>query len=77
MKTFQSCFYILLALTLFFGIKDLTVESVLRGVVDKGWGTVAFLLGGDIGGSQPRPLPPNQGDDSDSIQPIEELEDIE
>jgi hypothetical protein len=77
MRNFTTCLIILLSLTVFFGIKDLTVENVAKSIVDKGWGTVMLWLGG--GGNvaqQNRQLPPNQGDDSELIKPIEELEDI-
>lgn len=76
MKTFKIAFVTLLILTAYFGLKDLTVEGVLKGFVDKGWQTASLWLGGNINTSNNRPLPPNQGDDSEQIQPIETLEDV-
>lgn len=78
MKSFKIAFISLLALTVFFGVKDLTVESVAKGFVEKGWGTLNYWFGGNINASNNRPLPPNQGDDSESpVTPIESLEDVE
>ena len=77
MKTFKIAFISLLVLTAYFGLKDLTVESVAKGFVEKGWGTLNYWFGGNINAQQPRPLPQGQGDDSESqIQPIESLEDV-
>jgi hypothetical protein len=77
MKTFKIAFISLLALTVFFGTKDLTVENVLKAGVDKGWGVINLLFGGNINASNNRPLPQGQGDDSESqITPIENLEEI-
>ena len=78
MKTFKIAFISLVALTLFFGIKDLTVENVLKAGVDKGWGVINLLFGGSINANNSqRSLPQNQGDDSEIITPIESLESIE
>lgn len=77
MKTFKIAFISLLVLTVFFGIKDLTGEEVAKGIVEKGWGTLNYWLGGNINVSNNRPLPPNQGDNSESpLTPIESLEDV-
>ena len=77
MKSFKIILISLLALTAFFGLKDMTVESVLKGFVDKGWGTVSLWLGGNINAQQTRPLPQGQGDDSEAtITPIDSLEEI-
>jgi hypothetical protein len=77
MKTFKIAFISLLALTVFFGTKDLTVENVLKAGVDKGWGVINLLFGGNINASNNRPLPQGQGDDSEAtITPIENLEEV-
>ena len=76
MKTFKIAFISLLALTVFFGVKDLTVENVAKGFVDKGWGTVSLWLGGNINATNNRQLPQGQGDDSETITPIENLEEV-
>ena len=77
MKTFKIAFISLLALTVFFGVKDLTVENVAKGFVDKGWGTLNYWFGGNINAQQTRPLPQGQGDDSEAtITPIDSLEEI-
>lgn len=77
MKTLQTCLIGLILLSIYFGIKDVTVEGVAQLFVEKGWGVISVLAGGNFQSPQSRPLPQNQGDDTDSIQPIEELEDIE
>jgi hypothetical protein len=77
MKTFKIAFISLLALTVFFGTKDLTVENVLKAGVDKGWGVINLLFGGNINATNNRPLPQGQGDDSETqITPIENLEEV-
>ncbi len=77
MKTFKIAFISLLALTAFFGLKDMTVETVLKGFVDKSWGTLNYWFGGNINTANNRQLPQGQGDDSESqITPIENLEEI-
>ncbi len=55
----------------------MTVENVLKGFVDKGWGTVSLWLGGNINATNNRQLPQGQGDDSEAtITPIENLEEV-
>lgn len=77
MKIFKYTLITLVALTVYFGVKDLTVDGVLKAGVEKGWGTLNYWFGGNINAQQPRPLPQGQGDDSESqIQPIESLEDV-
>jgi hypothetical protein len=77
MKTFKIAFISLLALTVFFGVKDLTVENVAKGFVDKGWGTLNYWFGGNINATNNRQLPQGQGDDSETqITPIENLEEV-
>lgn len=76
MKSFKIILISLVGLTLFFGVKDLTVENVLKAGVDKGWGVINLLFGGNINAQQTRPLPQNQGDDSETITPIENLEEV-
>jgi len=78
MKIFKYTLITLVALTVYFGVKDLTVDGVLKAGVEKGWGTLNYWFGGNINASNNRPLPPNQGDDSESsVTPIESLEDVE
>ena len=77
MKPFMTFFSVLLFLTVFFGVKDLTVETVLKTVVDKGWGTVMLWIGGEPTAQQNRQLPQGQGDDSEpTVTPVESLEDV-
>ena len=77
MKSFKIILISLVGLTLFFGVKDLTVENVLKAGVDKGWGVINLLFGGNINATNNRPLPQGQGDDSEAtITPIENLEEV-
>lgn len=64
-----------LTLTIIYGVKDMSVGSIGKAIVDKGNGIIAVLF---TGGSSPnnRSLPRNQGDDSEVIIPIEQLEDV-
>lgn len=78
MKIFKYTLITLVVLTLYFGVKSMTVEGVLKAGIEKGWGVINLLFGGNINASNSRPLPPNQGDDSEvQLTPIEELKDIE
>ena len=79
MKTFQTIFISLLLITLFLGVQNMTVEEVLKAVVNKGWTVFAVLLGEGqpLPSANYRPLPNNQGDDSETIIPIQDLEDAE
>lgn len=77
MKIFKYTLITLVALTVYFGVKDLTVDGVLKAGVEKGWGVINLFFGGNINASNNRQLPQNQGDDSEpSVTPIENLEDV-
>lgn len=64
-----------LTLTIIYGVKDMSVGNIGKAIVDKGNGVIAVLF---TGGNSPsnRSLPRNQGDDSETIIPIEQLEDV-
>ncbi|MFM6402832.1 MAG: hypothetical protein ACKPH7_35780 [Planktothrix sp.] len=78
MKKLGMTVTLLFVLTVFFGVKDLSVGDAISGGIKNVWGAINILFGGNINASNNRPLPPNQGDDSEpSITPIESLEDVE
>lgn len=78
MKPSRIAFVSLLTLIIFFGVRGMTVETAIKTFFDKSVGTLGYWFGGSINAnSNQRPLPQNQGDDSETITPIESLESIE
>lgn len=66
-----------LTLLIFFGIRGMTVETAIKTGFEKTIGTLSYWFGGSINAdSNQRSLPKSQGDDSETITPIESLEDV-
>ena len=77
MKPSRIVFVSALTLLIFFGIRGMTVETAIKTGFEKTMGTLSYWFGGSINAdSNQRSLPKNQGDDSETITPIESLEDI-
>lgn len=77
MKPSRIVFVSALTLLIFFGVREMTVETAIKTAFEKTIGTLSYWFGGSINAdSNQRSLPKNQGDDSETITPIESLEDV-
>lgn len=78
MKPSRIAFVSILTLVVFFGVRGMTVETAIKTGFEKTIGTLSYWFGGSVNAnSNQRSLPQNQGDDSETITPIESLESIE
>jgi hypothetical protein len=76
MKASRIAIVSLLTLIVFFGVRGMTVEAAIKTFFEKSVGTLSYWFGGTVNATNNRQLPPNQGDDSETIIPIENLEEI-
>jgi hypothetical protein len=76
MKPSRIVFVSALTLVVFFGVRGMTVETAIKTGFEKTVGTLTYWFGGSMNATNNRQLPPNQGDDSETITPIELLEDV-